>query len=531
MKKEYIITSKNRLSLRDIIAEECENFAKKYIKERKERLRYRLTVEECLIAWLTEDSIGKTLTVTAEKKFLIAPTFKIDINCHRINPYNNEDIAYKSFAAGILRAIGLSPAYHYDDGVSTLQFSLPERANSKVFVLLGVLIVALFIGLTGKLFVSQSILQEIDNIILTPLYDLFLNLLSLVAGPLVFLSVAWGIYGIGDTISLSKIGKSTIFIFLRNTFLATVAGLAVVPFFNLTFTNKAVGTSQFAEITEMIFGCVPKNIIEPFSSGNTLQIIFLAVAIGISLLFLGKKTHGVARAIEQINILLQHMMGFIGKLVPFLVFVIVVQMIWNGDYKVALSSWKFIVILLLGCIAIITVFTAIVSVRYKINPFKFVKKVLPTVIVAVLTASSAATFESTVSICNEKLGIAPAVTSFGVPLGMVMHNPIAAFNNLLVVLFFAESFGVECSMAWIVVAVFCAAMLAIASPPIPGGGVIVYTMLFLQLGIPVDALAIITAIEMVTDFIITSAEMFCLFPGVLSAAKSVNKLDLNVLRK
>jgi len=527
---EYKITEENRRSICDEISEQIGDFCAQYLAEKRDVLRYRLSAEECLLSWLTEESIGKTLSLKFAKRAFGTPTITLIFSGCENNPLE-KDNENEYFHGSVLRTLGLGPSYAYTKDNNILQFDVVGYSDNTVLLFVGVIVAALLVGILGNIFIPEAVRAGINEIVLAPVYDLFLKLLSLVSGPLIFLSVAWGIYGIGDTASLSKIGKSVILTYIRDTFAACACGLILLFMFKINYSSSRVSLSQASELINMIFSCVPQNIVEPFYTGNTLQIIFLAIVVGISLIYLGKKTAGVAAAIEQVNIMLQHMMGFISKLVPGLIFVVVISLFWSGTLDVIKEAWRFFLALIVGAIVIAAALILTVSVKYKLNPIVFIKKCLPTFVIALLTASSAATFDKTVAICNKELGIDPSVTSFGVPLGMVMHNPIAALNNLIAVLFFSEVYKIQCNYVTLIIAVIVSSILAIASPPIPGGGLIVYTMLFTQFGIPLEGIAVISAIDLVTDFIITATEMLCLFPGMVIAADKVGKLNVDVLRK
>lgn len=526
MEFKYIITPENRLSLCDEISDNIGDFCAKYLKETRDIMKYRLSAEECLLNWLTDDSVGKTLTVCGEKRRFMPPSFTVELTGEPCNPTKDRN----TYTAGLLRALGIGPEYHYSNGKNILQFDVFGHPAGRVAAFALILAAAVLTGIIGNLIIHVNLRTSIIGTVLTPLYDMFLRLLSLAAGPMIFLSVTWGIYGIGDTAALGRTGKSVIGTYIRNTFIGCTAGLAFIPLFRLSHSDTTVAVSQASELVNMILDCVPKNIVEPFYTGNTLQIIFLALITGITMVYLGKKTTTIAKAVEEANLMVQRIMGVIIKCVPALIFIVIVRAFWSDSLNVLKESWKFILCLILGTAIISTVFVLAVSVKFRVNPLHFVKKCLPTFIIALLTASSAAAFEKTVSICNSELGVDKSVTDFGVPLGIVMHNPIAAFNNFLVVLFFSEVYGVECSIITFISALFCCSVLAVASPPISGGGLIVYTMLFMQFGIPLEGVAVISAIEAVTDYIITSTEMLCLFTGIVQAADKVEKLDCDVLR-
>jgi len=526
----YTITKENRLSLCDEISELVGEFCEDYCREKRDILKYRLSVEESLINWLTEDSIGHTVTLECSKKLFSLPFIKLTYDGEKLNPFSEKE--YRGiYAESTLLALGLTPEYKYQSDKNILQFNLPSTRKSSAGFFLAIIAAAVFVGLVGKLMLPASLIDTLNSILLQPLYDAFLDILNLVAGPMLLLSVAWGIYGIGDTMSFSNIGKSLIVSYLRTTMLVSLLGLLLIPLFNLNITGGGVISSQLGEITELIFGCIPNNIVDPFSTGNTLQIIFLAFILGISLLYLGKKTESVARAVEQINILLQFIMNFITKLVPWLMFVIIVILFWNGSFEIIGTSWRFYLILIGACLVGCICFLLLTAAKYRLSPIKLFKTISPSVLIALLTGSSAATFESNTKICTKKLGVDKSVASFGIPLGMVMHNPMVALNNIVFVFFFAEAYGVECSPVWFVTAVLCCGMLAIAAPPIPGGGILVYAMLFSQFGIPAEGVVIVVALDMIADFIVTGAEVLCLLPGLVLASDRVGMLDRSKLSK
>lgn len=151
--------------------------------------------------------------------------------------------------------------------------------------------------------------------------------------------------------------------------------------------------------------------------------------------------------------------------------------------------------------------------------------------IALTTASSMAAFSSNKETCDEKFGISSSLSGFGLPLAMVMHRPVLAIYYLLVVFFFAGEYAVACDIVWLVMAVFVASILAIAAPPVPGGGAVVYTMLFAQMGIPAEALAIALAVDAIIDFFITAFEQVCQLNTLVNVSAELNMIDLDVLRK
>jgi len=529
---EYLITAENRLAICDKISEQVSLFCGELLKKNRDTLRFRLTVEECLLGWLTEDSVGHNIALVTDKKRLRAPTITLIYDGPQYNPYESEEKKIAGEAGfSALRILGLAPTYTYIGGENTLRFDVNPSTSTEFRNFLFVFLLAIFVGIAGIQWISPSALTLVSDTLLTPVYDLLLNILSLISGPLIFLSVIWGIFNIGDAMSFNKIGKSVIFAFIRNDFIVCLVGVAAIPLFGLSFRSAMLGESYFSNFVTLITNCVPGNIVGPFSDGNTLQIIFLAIVVGIGMLVLGKKVSSLSKVIEQANLLLQHLLAGISKLVPILIFVVIVTLFWANSFDVLLSAWKFFVILVGGTVAICLVLLLITCLRYKISLPKLMKKINPSVVVATLTACTTATLETSMDICSDKLGIKRSLVNFGVPLGMVIQNPINCFSYFIMTLFCASTYGVECSVVWYISALICCIILAIATPPIPGGGIVVFTMLFLQLGIPLEAIAIVSAMNMIADFLTTGGDVLFLFPSLIRVADKSDFLDLDCLRK
>ena len=307
--------------------------------------------------------------------------------------------------------------------------------------------------------------------------------------------------------------------------------LIALPFFDLQFAMHSGGGTQLDSLFRMVLGFFPSNIVSPFQEGNTLQIIFLGSAVGAALLVLGSQTELVAQTIEQINLLLQFLMELISKLVPWFIFIVLVQLVWSDTLNVVLSAWKPLLILILLAVLMATGMVLLAAIRTKVSPVLLFQKGLSTLIIAMTTASSVASFGNCITTCEKRLGIGSNITSFGVPLGIVMFPPASALCFILICIYSAEVFAVQCSVTWIVLAVFAGTILAIASPPIPGGTLTCYTILFAQLGIPEDALVAAMALNVLCDFIATGINMFCLQMELVVQAKNTDTLNIKILKK
>lgn len=513
----------------DEIAELIMGFCGSVGTDRKDALRFRLSAEECMLYWMAHGCEGNKL-VLKMGKHLFVPYISIEVEGEAINPYSDDDEEFGYYTDNILASLGLGPEYNYENGFNRIRFRVKKKPLGQMASLCIVVAAAVLTGIIGITVFPDGLRTGLLAAVVDPIYNTFFNILGCIAGPMIFMSVAWGVYGIGDAATLGRIGREMMLKYVGTTIEVCACCVVLFPVFVKGLSSGVGSEGQFASITELILSIFPSTIVEPFASGNTLQIIFLAIVIGIALLYLGKQASSVARAIEQTNLLVNFIMEVISKLVPFVIFLVIVNMIWSGSIDVMLSSWKLIVVLALSFIVIAAVFVIITSIRQKVSAGILISKSMPTFIVALTTASSAAAFSSNMTTCEKKFGIDQALIRFGIPLGMVMHKPIAAVYNLLLVFYFAGRYDIPCSVGWIAVAVFICSIIAIATPPIPGGGAVAYSIIFAQMGIPTEAMAVALAIDIITDFMITAFEMFVLPLSLINESAGLGMIDLTILR-
>lgn len=524
-RKKYILDAASCDEISELIYEFCNEAG----CEKKDSLRYRLSAEECLLYWIKMGCEGNRVMLSMGK-FMLTPFINLEVEGKALNPYSEDDEDFGSFCDSILVSMRLSPDYSYDNGFNRISFRLKRKSPGQMVTLCLVILSAVIIGMLGLFLLPGQIREMLLSSIIDPVYNTFFNILGCIAGPMIFLSVSWGVYGIGDVATLGRIGKRMMLRYVGTTLITTACCAIFFPLLGPGLSSGSDQSGQFASISELILGIFPSTVIEPFATGNTLQIIFMAIVIGIALLYLGKQTDSVARAIEQVNLLVQFLMEIISKLVPYVIFLVIVNMIWSDSVNVLLSTWKLIIVLATAFISVAAVFLTFTAASRRVSVLILLRKSIPTFLVALTTASSAAAFSSNVSTCEKRFGIDESLIRFGIPLGMVMHKPVAAVYDLLIVFFFANKYAVHCSPGWICVAVFISAVIAIATPPIPGGGAVAYSILFTQMGIPAEAMAVALAVDIITDFMITAFEMLVLPLSLINAAAGLGMIDEEVLR-
>ena len=367
----------------------------------------------------------------------------------------------------------------------------------------------------------------LTDILLTPTFNAFLGLLTTFAGLMIFLTVASGIFGIGDTAALSRVGRVMFPRILAGAFAASALVVPLLlPFLDLTFAGEAGGSSQLQEISDMLFAILPKNPVQSFLDGNAMQIVVMAVFAGVVLLMLGERTRQVSTFIEEAAVLVQTMLSIVCKLIPLFVFVSLLRMIWSGSTGKLLELWKPLVMDVGLDILFAAGLLALAALRTRVVPGTILGKALPPATIAFTTASCMAAYPTTMETGEKELGVDRRLLEFGLPVGVVLYMPAAAISYMTVSLFLAELYGVAVSPSW-----FLMAVLVCAVPPLPGASLTCYGILLTQLGIPAEGLLLAAALDIILDFVSSGFVVLDLELELVRQAGILGMLDRETLAR
>lgn len=489
-------------------------------------------VEQVLKKWLETLGEGSECSFYAGKK-LGRQYITLSAAGQRVNPFGKGGDCVLSGGNSVqtlLANLGLAPSYHYVNGENQITI-MPRRRKLNPLIYLSIaLVFGVIVGLSCHA-LPDEIRYVFSEVIIGPIFDTFIGVLIAVALPMMFLSLVWGIYSIGDTATLGHVGKNVIGRYLgRIFFTLIVCSLVAVPFFNVNLFGGLEGSGEFVSIWNLLLGIIPQNLLTPFTEGNTLQIIFIAVVFGLAMLVLNKKVPVVVQLVGQVNNLIQLIMEWITAILPVIVFISVLNLMLRDIITDAPQFIILFVILILSILANFVLMFSETSIFQKISPKVLLKKIAPTLLIAISTASSAATFSTNMDCCEKKLGIVKKLVNFGVPLGTAFSRPGHAVTFFCMCLYMADYYGISISLSWIVTAIITCGLFAIALPPVPGGGIACYSILFLQLGIPVEALAIAVVLEIILDFIATALNMVAVPLDLTRVAGKLEMVDTSVLR-
>ena len=366
--------------------------------------------------------------------------------------------------------------------------------------------------------------------ILSPISTVILGFLGTLASFVIFFSIIAGISGMGEPAVFRSVGGrllSRFFLFV------VISSVLCVPVMLLFFRTGGSGSSAFdaGAVWDMLLQIVPMNIPEAFSGGNSVQIIFLALLFGAVLLGISQKAENLIRVTGEVSLLLQNVLGKVIRLMPFIVFISVFRLAFTGQAGTLISVWRYPAAMLTCCL-LTAVFSVLrVVLKKKVRVGLLLKKMMPAFLIALSTSSSAAALPANMETCEKSLGIDGKLVDVGVPLGQTLFKPGLVFMFMSGCLCLAERNAVPVGVSEIVITLLSAFAFSIAAPAVPGCSISCFTLLFAQIGIPAEAIAVIIALDPINDRLCAAVKMFAMQSELVCFADAKGMLDDKKLRE
>ena len=381
--------------------------------------------------------------------------------------------------------------------------------------------VKIFIGLVlgivvGLIFQSSP---EVAITYIKPLGVLFLNLIKMVIVPLVLSSLVVGSASTGDVGKLGRIGIKTLAYFLITTALAVTLGLffanILQPGLGLSIPLEA--TTEAGEIPSMLdtlLNIVPTNPIQAMAEANMLQIIIFALFLGISITLVGDKAKPFFDFFDSMAEVCYKIVAIIMEFGPIGVFGLIAPVVAEHGASALLPLLKVIIAVYLSCIVhAVVVYSGAVYLFTKMNPIMFFKGAAPAMMLAFTTSSSSGTLPITMKCTEENLGVPKSISSFVLPLGATINMDGTALYQGVCALFVAQVYGLDLNLAQQMTIVLTATLASIGTAGVPGGGLIMLTMVLQSVGLPLEGVALIGGIDRILDMartcVNTTGNMAC----------------------
>ncbi|WP_174612928.1 dicarboxylate/amino acid:cation symporter [Virgibacillus ihumii] len=351
--------------------------------------------------------------------------------------------------------------------------------------------------------------------VVQPLGDLFLRLIKFIIAPLVLATLVVGVASTSDVRKLSRLGGKTVAFYLITSMFAITLGVIVGKIFSpgsgidVSLDGKeAPEPTETEGFIQTILNIVPTNPFESLASGNILQIIFFALAIGIAITLVGEKAKPVKDFFDGFAEVMYKITGMVMTIVPIGVFGLLAPVVGEYGLDVLLPLIKLILAMVTGCIIqLFVVYSLVVKSLGKMSPVTFFKGIFPASAVAFSTSSSSGTLPVTIKSAQENLGVSKETSTFVLPLGATINMDGTALYVGLCSMFVAQYFGIDLTFSQMVTVVLIGTLASIGTAGVPGAGLIMLTMALSAVNLPLAGIALVGGIDRILDMMRTSVNV------------------------
>ncbi|MEO1008963.1 MAG: dicarboxylate/amino acid:cation symporter [Planctomycetota bacterium] len=360
--------------------------------------------------------------------------------------------------------------------------------------------------------------------------DLFMRCLRFIAVPIVLFSLIVGASSLNDIAKLSRIGGKTIGIYLATTALAITVGLVVANVVRPgTFVNQdtrdrlvadyeanaegRVATAQERRegITAwgQLLNLIPTNPFAALSEGRMLQVVVLALLIGIALSMIPEARAGpVIRFSEGMTDTIIKLVELLMKTAPYAVFALIVKVVADLGLDVLGALIVYSICVVGGLLVMaLGVYPLVLKIFTGVNPGRFYRAIAPAQLLAFSSASSGATLPVTMECVEKRLGVSEEVTSFVVPLGATINMDGTALYQGVAALFIAQLFNMNLDLGQQLTIVGTTTLASIGTAAVPGAGTIMLVIVLQSVGVPLEGIAAILGVDRLLDMCRTSCNV------------------------
>ncbi|MBR5882045.1 MAG: dicarboxylate/amino acid:cation symporter [Mailhella sp.] len=363
-----------------------------------------------------------------------------------------------------------------------------------------------------------------------PLGQLFINLIRMVVVPLVLCTIVAGSASVGDINKLGRVASKTLIYYFGTTAVAVVLGLVFANIFNpgegLNIATEGLKAKSATppKMVDVFLNIIPLNPIDAMGKGNMLQVIFFAMLFGFGLSAVGERGKACYAFFDGAAETMIKVTNMVMIYAPVGVFGLIAFTVSKHGADVLLPLIKVIGVMYIACLVhVLVCYLPLVRVS-GITIGHFFKLLSAPLMIAFTTCSSAAALATNLIQC-QKLGASKPVASFSLPLGNTINMDGTAVYMGVVAIFVAEIYGIPMPFDKQFQVLATGILASIGSVGVPGAGLIMSTIVFTQVGIPLEGIAIIAGIDRVMDMARTTMNVLGDATGAIVVSKWEGELD------
>jgi Na+/H+-dicarboxylate symporter len=359
---------------------------------------------------------------------------------------------------------------------------------------------------------GEFLLRHGANGILLVVGQAFLRLLQVLVVPLVLTSLIAGTAGLDNVRQLGRIGVRTAVLYMFTTAAAVtfalLVALAVRPGEGLSLQAEATGQPQARpSLIDTLIGMFPRNIFAALSAGEMIPVIVFAILFGIALTLSGDQGRRLRTVTEDASAVMMTLVGIVMRLAPIGVFALIARTFANEGLAVLLPLVKFVLLTIITLLAFAFLFyPALVKVLSGLDPRPLLRGIRELQLFAFATASSNASIPLSMR-AMRRLGVDPSLASFSASCGATLNMDGTAIMQGIATVFIAQIHGVDLGAGQLAMVVLTATLAAIGTAGVPGAGVVMLSMVLLQVGLPVESIALILGVDRILDMVRTAVNV------------------------
>ncbi|MBD3289022.1 cation:dicarboxylase symporter family transporter [candidate division KSB1 bacterium] len=375
---------------------------------------------------------------------------------------------------------------------------------------------------------------------------LFLRALKMIIVPLITSSIITGVSGVGSSGSLGKIGGKTFLYYVTTSMLAILVGLMLVNIITPGIEDGSpvrdklgltADTGDFKEeVTEegadalvnIFLRMIPTNPISSAVEGDILPIIFFCLLFGYFITKLPEKYNQTLNDFWQaVFEVMMQMTGFVMKFAPIGVFGLIARIVASTGFEVfGPLALYFTTVLSALAIHFLVTLPLLLMIVAKVNPIRHYNAMAPALLTAFSTSSSSATLPLTMECVEKRAGVSNRVTSFVLPLGATVNMDGTALYECVAAMFIAQAYGIGLTVGQQFIVVITALLASIGAAGIPSAGLVMITIILKAIGLPLEGVGLILAVDRILDMCRTTVNVFSDSCGTVIIAKTEGETNL-----
>lgn len=392
------------------------------------------------------------------------------------------------------------------------------------------LISGLVLGLLSNIFLPQNtnITWFVGNVAY-PVGQIFLRMIFMIIVPLIFTAIVLGVADFRDLKKIGRIGVKVLLFTVVITAVSVIIGMTIVNVVNpgsgineqdrtaliQTITNKQnvdgilTSAREAKSFVQIITDLIPRNpfvdivgFLDPnYRGGGLLSIMFFALIFGIAMAVTEKeRIDPLTKLLQSVYDVVMKIIDFAMRFAPFGVAALVFSTASQLGFQIIGMLLKYVLVVL-GALTIHFIFTYGVIIKYAIkkNPKEFFKNLSEVIITAFSTSSSNATLPTSIRVSIDKLNLDKDITNFVLTIGSTANQNGTALYEGITVLFLAQFYGIDLSIAQQLMVVFLSILAGVGTAGVPGGSLPLVVMVLQTVGIPAEGIGIILGVDRILD--------------------------------